>query len=90
MQLQPPLRDEVGGTGILGHVKRVFIAHVDDGGADLDAAGARAHRRQQRKGRCKLAREVMDAKIGAVRAQFLGRHRKVDGLQQHVPGAAGQ
>ena len=35
-QLQPAARDEVGRPGVLGHVQRVLVAHVDDGRADLD------------------------------------------------------
>ena len=37
-ELQPPAGDEVGRARVLGHVERVLVAHVDDGGADLDAA----------------------------------------------------
>ena len=37
-QLQPAAGDEVGRAGVLGHVERVLVAHVDDGGADLDAS----------------------------------------------------
>jgi hypothetical protein len=33
-----------------------------------------------------LAREVMDPKIGSVRAQFLGGNGQVDGLQECVCG----
>lgn len=43
-ELQTAAGDEVGRTGIFGHVERVFVAHVDDGSADLDAAGSRADR----------------------------------------------
>ena len=35
-KLKPPARDQVGRTGILDHVERVFIAHIDNAGADLD------------------------------------------------------
>ena len=41
---------------------------------------------QQREGRGKLAGEVMDAEIGAVRAELFRRDRKVDGLQEDVGG----
>ncbi len=73
---------------VLGHVERVLVAHVDDGRADLDAAGLRADGGQQRKGRGELAGEVMHAEIGAVRAQFFGRDGEIDGLQQRVGGRA--
>ena len=35
-ELQPAAGDEVGRPGVLGHVERVLVAHVDDGGAHLD------------------------------------------------------
>ena len=52
-QLEPAAGDEVGRAGVLGHVQRVLVAHVDDGGADLDPAGARADRGQQRERRAR-------------------------------------
>ena len=83
-QLQAPAGDEVGRARVLGHIERVLVAHVDDRRADLDAAGLRADGRQQRERRSELAGEVMDAEIGAVRAQLLGRDGQVDGLQERV------
>ena len=83
-ELQAPAGDEVGRAGVLGHVERVLVAHVDDGGADLDAPGPRADRRQQRKRRAELAREMMHPEIGAVRAELLRRDGEVDRLQQRV------
>ena len=71
-QLQPAAGDQVGSAGVLGHVQRVLVAHVDDGRADLDALGARANGGQQRERRRELAREVVDAEVGAVRAELLG------------------
>jgi hypothetical protein len=67
--------------GVLGHVERILGAHVDYRRADLDAAGLRANGREERERRGKLAGEVMDSKIGSVRAQFLGGNGQVDGLQ---------
>ena len=87
-ELQPAAGDEVGSAGVLRHVKRVLVAHVDDRGAELDFLGARAASRQQRKGRTKLPGEMMDAKIGAVGAQFLGRDCELDGLNERVGGRA--
>jgi len=55
----------------------------------LDAPGLRADGRQERKGRGELSGEVMDAKVGAVRALFLCRDRKLDRLQQRVGRRAG-
>ena len=88
-ELQTSAGDEIGSTGVLGHVERVLVAHVDDRRADLDAAGLRADGRQQRKRRSELASEVMDPEIGAVRAQLLGGDGQVDGLQERVRGRAG-
>ena len=47
-ELQASAGDEIGGAGVLGHVERVLVAHVDHRRADLDAAGLRADGRQQR------------------------------------------
>jgi hypothetical protein len=87
-ELEAPAADQIGGPRILGHVERVLIAHVDDGRTDLDAPRLRADRRQQREGRSELAREMMDAEVSAVRAEFLGRHSKVDGLEEAITGRA--
>ena len=46
-QLQPSAGDEIGRAGVLRHIERVLIPHVDDCRADLDAAGLRADGRQQ-------------------------------------------
>ena len=85
-ELETPAADQIGCACILGHVERVFVAHVDDGGADFDATGLRADRRQQREGRGELTREVMDAEVSSVGAEFLGRHCKVDGLEEGITG----
>ena len=37
-ELQPTVAEQVRRGGLLGHVQRVLVAHVDDAGADLDAA----------------------------------------------------
>ena len=77
-KLQAPAGNEVGGPGILGHIERVLVAHVDDGRADLDPARLRAGRGQQRKRRAELTGEMVDAEIGAVRTKLFRRHRKID------------
>ena len=87
-ELKPSARDQIGRAGVLGHVQRVLVAHVDHRRADLDAAGLRADGRQQGKRRGELAGEVMDPEIGSVRAQFLGGNGEVDGLQECVGGRA--
>jgi hypothetical protein len=83
-ELQTAAGDEVGGGRILCHVHRIFVAHVDDRGADLDALGLGTAGRKQRERRAELAGEVMDSEIGAVGAELLGRNRELDRLQQRV------
>ncbi len=84
--LPPAIRSAA--AGVLGHVERVLVAHVDNRRADLDAAGFRSDRSQQRKRRSQLARKMMDAKIGAVRAELLRGDGELNGLQQRVRGRA--
>ncbi len=83
-ELQAPARDEVSGAGILGHVERVLVAHIDHGGPDLDRAGPGTDGREQRKRRGKLIGEVVHPKVRPVRTELLGGDREVDGLQQHI------
>ena len=71
-ELQASAGDEIGRAGILRHVHRVLVAHVDDRGADLDALGPGADRGEERKGRAELPGEMMHAEIGAVGAELLG------------------
>ncbi len=71
-------------AGVLRHVHRVLVAHVDDRGADLDALGPRADRGEERKGRAELAGIVMDAEERAVGAELLGGDRELDRLQERV------
>jgi hypothetical protein len=68
-ELKASTRDQIGCAGVLGHVQRVLVAHIDHRRTDLDAAGLRTDGRQQREWRGELAREVMDPKIGSFRAQ---------------------
>ena len=83
-ELQPAAGDEVGGGGLLGHVQRVLVAHVDDAGADLDAAGS-ARRWPPAAGTGgELALEVVDAHERAVDAELLRGLGELDGLQQAV------
>ena len=86
--LQPAAGDEIRGTGVLRHVERVLVAHVDDARADLDPLRARADGGQQREGRAELAREMVHAEIGAIKADLLGLDGQVDGLLQHIRRAA--
>ena len=83
-QLEAAAGYEVGRAGVLRHVQRVLVAHVDDRRADLDPAGARADRRQQRERGSQLPREVVHPEISPVGAQLLGGHSQVDRLQQRI------
>ncbi len=89
-QLQPATGDQVGGTGVLGHVERVLVAHVDHGGAQLDPAGPRRGRGQQRERRGELLGEVVHAVVSAVGTRLLRGHREFDRLQQGVRPRAHQ
>jgi hypothetical protein len=88
-ELKASTRDQIGCAGVLGHVERVLVAHVDHRRPDLNAAGLRADGRQERERRSKLTGEMMDPKIGPVGAQFLGGNGQVDGLQERIRGRAG-
>ena len=46
-------------------------------------------RREQRKRRAELAREVMHSEIGPVRAEFFGGDGKLDRLQQRIGRSPG-
>ena len=83
-QLEAAAGYEVGRTGVLCHVERVLVAHVDHCRADLDPAGARANRRQQRERRSQPPREMVHAEVRAVRAELFGGNGQVDRLQQRV------
>lgn len=75
---------EVGDCGVLGHVQRILVAHVDDGRADLDALGLRADRGQERERRGELRGEMVHANVCAVDTEFLGGDREVDRLEQGI------
>jgi hypothetical protein len=83
-QLQAPAADEVGRAGVLRHVERVLVTHVDDRRSDLDPLGLCADRSEQGKRRAELAGEVMNAKVGAIRAELFSRYSQVDRLQQRI------
>ena len=69
-------------------IERVFIAHVDHAGADLDILGLGRNRRQKRHRRGLLLGEVMHAEIGAVHAKLVGADADFDRLFQHFAGVA--
>ena len=83
-ELEPAARDEVGGAGVLDHVQRVLVAHVDDGRPDLDALGPGADRRQERERRRELLGEMVDPEVGAVGTQVLDRLGELDRLDERV------
>ena len=83
-ELEAAAGDEVGGPGVLDHVQRVLVAHVDDGRADLDALRPGADRREQRERRRELLGEVVDAEVGAVGAEVLDRLGQLDRLDERV------
>jgi hypothetical protein len=83
-ELKPAARDSVCRPGILRHVERVLVPHVDDRCADLDPGRTRADGREKRKRRAELLGEVMDTVVGTVGAQFLGGHGQLDRLKQRV------
>jgi hypothetical protein len=45
-ELKPTLCDQVCSAGILRHIERILVAHVDHAGTDLNMLGLRADRRQ--------------------------------------------
>ena len=83
-QLQASAGDDVGRAGVLCHVQRVFIPHIDDRRANLNPPGLRADSSQQREGGAELAGEVMHAKVSPVRAEFFGSDCQIDRLQEGV------
>jgi len=83
-ELQAPASDEIGGPGVLGHVERVLVAHVDDGRSHLDPRGARTNRGEERERGGELTRKVVDAEVRAVGAELFGRDGQLDRLKQGV------
>src|SRR4029077_8087872 len=83
-QLQTPASDDVRGTSILGHVHRVFVAHVDARRPDLNLLRARADGGEERERRAELACEVVHAEIRAIKAQFFSGYRELDRLQNGI------
>ena len=83
-QLQAPAGDEIRGAGILGHVMRVLISHVNHCCADFNTVRLSADRGDQWKWGSQLSREVMNTKIRSVNAQPFGLDGKVNRLQERV------
>jgi hypothetical protein len=80
--LETTASNGVGRARVLGHVERIFVPHVDNGGADFDSARSRADGREERKWRPELAREMVHPKVRTVRAQLLCGDRQLDRLEQ--------
>ena len=70
--------------GVLSHVQRVFVSHVDDRRADLDPFGPGADSRKEREWRTQLPGEMMHAIVSPVGAQLLHRDRQVYRLEQGI------
>src|SRR3982750_3409489 len=83
-ELEAAVADQVSRAGVLHHVERILVPHVDDGRSDLDATGPCADGREKREWGCELLREVMDAKVGAVSTKLLCRDGELDRLLQNI------
>ena len=83
-KLEAATGKQIGRPGILRHVQRILIAHVDHAGADLDPARPHTDRRQERKRRAKLAGKVMHPHKRAIDTDLLGSHRQLHRLAQRV------
>ena len=80
-ELQPASGNDVRRAGVLRHVQRILVAHVDDGRSNLDPPRPCADRGKQRKRRAELAREMVHPEIRAVEAQLLRGNRQFDRLE---------
>ncbi len=83
-ELEPAGSDQVRSAGVLRHVMRILIAHVDDRGADFNLSCFSADRRKQRKRRRQLAREMMNAEVGSIHSQALSLDGEIDGLEESI------
>jgi hypothetical protein len=83
-ELEPAVADQVGRARVLDHVERILVPHVNDGRSDLYAARPGADGREKWERGRELLREVMDAKVCAVRTEFLCRHSQLDRLLQNI------
>jgi hypothetical protein len=83
-QLQASAGYEIRRAGVLGHVVRILIPHIDHCCADFDFSRLRPNRSKQRKWGCKLLCEVMNTEVGSVHSHALGLDGKINGLQEHV------
>src|SRR5512140_3519200 len=83
-ELEPTVADQVGRPGILDHVERVLVPHVDDSRADLDSARSGTDCREKRKWGRELLGKMMDAKVRPIRAELLRGDGQLDGLMEDV------
>ena len=83
-ELEPAAGNQIGRAGVLGHVQRVLVAHVDHGGPDLDPRRAGADRREQRERGGELTREVMDPEVRAVDPERLSGLGQLNRLVQRL------
>ncbi len=85
-ELQSARRNEVCHGGKFSHVERVFVAHVNHAGTQLDAFGLGGDCGEQRVGGCLLLVEVVHAEERAVQSDVFGTYGKVDCLVQRFCG----
>lgn len=83
-ELQPPVADQVGGAGVLDHIKRILVPHVDNAGTNLEARCPRADGREEGERRRELLREVMHAVVRVVCTKFFRRNRQFYRLLQNI------
>jgi hypothetical protein len=88
-ELQPSACNQIRGSCVFRHVKRIFVAHVDDRGADFDGLGLGADCCQQRKGRGELPGKMVDAKVGTIRTELFRSNGEVDRLEERIACGAG-
>ena len=89
-ELESTAGEQICRRGGLGHVKRVFVAHVDHAGADFDPAGLDADRGEERERRGELAGEVVDTDECSVDPDLLRGDRELHGLVKRVSAGVSQ
>jgi hypothetical protein len=83
-ELQTTARDQIRRPGVLRHVERVLVAHVDDARPDLDPRGSRTDRREERERGRQLTREVVDTKVRAIGSQLFRGDGELNRLDQGI------
>jgi len=83
-ELQSAAGNDIGRPGVLRHVERVLVAHVDNAGPNLDSPGPRTDGGEKGERGSQLARKVVDAEVRAIRAELFGRDSQLDRLEQGI------